>query len=704
MKKFCFFISIITVWFMMFVGSSFAAGMVTFTFDDGMENVYTNAFPILSQHNLPATVGVISDYIDMSGYLTAQQLRDLHDAGWEMASHSIDHIRLTTLGTCEARAELFESKYVINEVLGGFYVTNFIAPYTAWSSSFDVLATDLYHSIILGGGSANTIPPGYWLYRYTIHTDTTVDQLTNYVTVNAIDQNRWVILMFHAIGDPDVYGWQPFSKLKLNDFCQWLNTHQVPVVTIEQGLNLAPPEPPTITEIPNTQMSLVGSDSEASASYEAAMAVDGNPNTFWHTPWGDGVTSHPHWMEVDLGQQYCVCGFRYLPRQDSSLNGTIENYEFYVSPDGFNWGSASATGTFTPANHSEKEVIIPCRYGRLVRLVALTEINGQPYTSMAELTVLAGNSCSLQLDPSASTLCSGGTVQFTATGAEGAVSFSVCENNSGGVIDGNGLYTAGTSCGVTDTICVSDAGQNSARSDVVVTCCNAPEITSLQPTSALSGETVSIIGNRFGDTQTAERYITFSNGQLAAVSSWTDTQIICIVPDGAQSGCVTVTSEEGISNCAEFTVEVPGCDPLDPLVYANITADSAAPSYAAALAVDGNPNTFWHTPWGEGAPSHPHWIEVDLDRQVCVCGFRYLPRQDSSLNGSIQDYEFHASADGITWGSAVAAGTLSSSDHSEKEVLVQECTSGRYLRLVAWSEVDGNPWTSMAELTILGQE
>ncbi len=69
------------------------------------------------------------------------------------------------------------------------------------------------------------------------------------------------------------------------------------------------------------------------------------------------------------------------------MNGRIGQYEFYVSTDGVNWGTAVATGTF--ANNSlEKEVVFASKTGRFIRLRALTEVNGKPWTSMAEINVL----------------------------------------------------------------------------------------------------------------------------------------------------------------------------------------------------------------------------------------------------------------------------------------------------------------------------
>src|SRR5262249_2648651 len=88
---------------------------------------------------------------------------------------------------------------------------------------------------------------------------------------------------------------------------------------------------------------------------------------------------------------------------------------------------------------------------------------------------------------------------------------------------------------------------------------------------------------------------------------------------------------------------------------------------AVTNAIDGNLATFWHTEWAQRTAPLPHTLILDLGGAYQVNGFRYLPRQDGYPNGTIASYEFYVSPDGITWGSAVAAGSLAANS-SEKTV------------------------------------
>lgn len=119
----------------------------------------------------------------------------------------------------------------------------------------------------------------------------------------------------------------------------------------------------------------------------ADNVFDGYPSTFWHTGWWSASPPPPHEIQIDLGTQYDLTGFRYLPRQDGSANGRIGQYEFYVSADGVNWGSPVASGVFA-YDSKEKEVSFTPTAGQFVRLRALSEVNGRAWTSAAEISLI----------------------------------------------------------------------------------------------------------------------------------------------------------------------------------------------------------------------------------------------------------------------------------------------------------------------------
>ncbi len=119
----------------------------------------------------------------------------------------------------------------------------------------------------------------------------------------------------------------------------------------------------------------------------ATNAFDGDPNTIWHTEWVDQDPLHPHEIQINLNGVFKVGQLRYLPRQDATLNGTIKDYEVYLSKDGANWGDPVAAGTWASDN-SLKEVSFEPMDAKYVRLVALSEVNGNEWTSAAEIEIV----------------------------------------------------------------------------------------------------------------------------------------------------------------------------------------------------------------------------------------------------------------------------------------------------------------------------
>jgi hypothetical protein len=108
-----------------------------------------------------------------------------------------------------------------------------------------------------------------------------------------------------------------------------------------------------------------------------------------------------------------------------------------------------------------------------------------------------------------------------------------------------------------------------------------------------------------------------------------------------------------VTSAAEIILVNAQGRPIDPSGFAVRFADSeelVAEDGAAANALDGDASTNWHTRWKGGAPAHPHEIEIDLGQPQVLSGFRYLPRQGTTrLNGAIKAYEFHVSADCLSW-------------------------------------------------------
>ena len=131
---------------------------------------------------------------------------------------------------------------------------------------------------------------------------------------------------------------------------------------------------------------VVSVDSQA-PGHEASKAIDGDDGTMWHTPWENKKPGFPHSITVRLDEPVKVRGFRYLPRQDMS-NGRLAKYEIYLSEDGASWGKPVAAGKFGPSSGEKTVRLASPRKARFVRLVGLSEVNGNDFASVAEFDLI----------------------------------------------------------------------------------------------------------------------------------------------------------------------------------------------------------------------------------------------------------------------------------------------------------------------------
>ncbi|MFC0530437.1 discoidin domain-containing protein [Phytohabitans kaempferiae] len=142
-----------------------------------------------------------------------------------------------------------------------------------------------------------------------------------------------------------------------------------------------------IARLPQSSIRVRAVDSEETAGEDgrAVNVLDGNPATFWHTRWQGASPPHPHQIELDLGAIRSVSCVHVLPRQNLR-NGRIARYEVYTATDPNVWTTPAASGTW-PDGTAEREACFTTRSARYIRVRALSEVNGSPWTAAAEITV-----------------------------------------------------------------------------------------------------------------------------------------------------------------------------------------------------------------------------------------------------------------------------------------------------------------------------
>ena len=133
--------------------------------------------------------------------------------------------------------------------------------------------------------------------------------------------------------------------------------------------------------------SLVSCDSEHGGD-KATNAFDDDVNTIWHTQYSGTVPKCPHEIVVDMGCTYRITAFQYQGRSDGS-NGRIREYSLYFSNSPTRWGAPAAQGSFSNTSDEQTVVLASPVEARYFRLIARSEVNGNAWTSAAELGITA---------------------------------------------------------------------------------------------------------------------------------------------------------------------------------------------------------------------------------------------------------------------------------------------------------------------------
>ena len=135
----------------------------------------------------------------------------------------------------------------------------------------------------------------------------------------------------------------------------------------------------------------IHADSEASRENGADRAIDGDPDTMWHTPWNEPAPNFPHELVIELAKSVKLAGITCLPRQDGNQNGWIREYAVFTSADGQNWGEPVATGAFQQNADLHTVKFAKPVEARSLKLVAKSSFNpSAPYASVAELNLIFG--------------------------------------------------------------------------------------------------------------------------------------------------------------------------------------------------------------------------------------------------------------------------------------------------------------------------
>lgn len=148
------------------------------TFDDGYEDNYTAAFPLLQRYNMKATIFVVSGLVDTPGYLTSEELREMAGSGLvSIQSHTDSHADLTGCTEAQVDRELRESAKKLSD-LTGQPVTLLAYPYGSYNDQVIAHAKEGYRLGFTTLGNHSYRPwRAFAIPRAAVYRDTTLQEV-----------------------------------------------------------------------------------------------------------------------------------------------------------------------------------------------------------------------------------------------------------------------------------------------------------------------------------------------------------------------------------------------------------------------------------------------------------------------------------------------------------------------------------------------
>ena len=158
---------------------------IVITFDDGYEDNYSYAFPILKKYNFKATIFMVGVNIDAQERLSKKQMLEMSQYGIEFGSHSITHSSLISLNQKELIKEIKNSKKQIEKVIKK-EVSLFAYPYGDYN--LNVLESTQFNYkgavTVLPGPVKSNYDNVYLMRRIPIFNDTDFEKLFELINEN----------------------------------------------------------------------------------------------------------------------------------------------------------------------------------------------------------------------------------------------------------------------------------------------------------------------------------------------------------------------------------------------------------------------------------------------------------------------------------------------------------------------------------------
>ena len=312
------------------------------------------------------------------------------------------------------------------------------------------------------------------------------------------------------------------------------------------GLSPASGVTGTVVTVSGTNLGVVQSSSTISVNGVSAVPITWSDTSFtFAVPPGvtsGAVTANVCSTNLNAGT-YTVAPHIQTVAPTSASAGTV----IVIQGSGFgaSAGSVAFNGVAaTPSTWSATQIVVPVPTGASTGSLVVTA--GGAASNAPNFTVLTTPAIT-GISPSAGIFGASITISGTNLGS-GSIPRTVRFNGALGSPtswSSTSIVVPVPSTATTGNIVAIVNGVTS--SGVSFTVLPIPHVTSISPTSANAGDSVTINGSLFGSAQGGST-VTFNGDTAASITSWSDTQIIAVTPSTVRSGPVVVTENNVLSN------------------------------------------------------------------------------------------------------------------------------------------------------------
>lgn len=210
--------------------------LCSITFDDGHITHYINAYPYMEANNIRGEIAMITDNVGVGNHLTQKQLADLIAHGWDIGSHTKNHIHLSEVSEEEQEYQLLKAKEFLIGIHAGKSAGFVTPPYGSQPTDAVLKKVCTVRRYAVDDYNNQPITDSYRLKTFSIKAKgTTVEEVKEWIDY-AIQNQLWLVLTFHMIMDSEIdWAWKIQNFKDTIDYLV-SNSDVIDTVSITEGL------------------------------------------------------------------------------------------------------------------------------------------------------------------------------------------------------------------------------------------------------------------------------------------------------------------------------------------------------------------------------------------------------------------------------------------------------------------------------------